>query len=95
MVLAQLLQGCRVCVIAALSVLDRNFEKLSLFSLAGKRSVSFFDTEHNLLANKLKPGISHQRTREKTRFTENLEAIADSQHKAALPSELDNTTHDR
>jgi hypothetical protein len=95
MVLAQPLQSCRVGVVTTLAVLDREFEQLSFFSLAGKRRVRFFDSKHYLLANKLKPGISHQRTRQQTRFTENLEAIADSQHQAALPSELENAAHDR
>src|SRR5262245_5789146 len=95
MVLAQPLQSCRVGVVATLAVLDREFEQLSFFSLAGKRGVRFFDSEHYLLANKLKPGVSHQRTGQQTRFTENLESIADSQNQAALPSELENAAHDR
>jgi hypothetical protein len=48
-----------------------------------------------LLTNKLKSGISHQRTWQQTRFTENLKAIADSQYQAASPSELEDATHDR
>ena len=95
MVLAQPLQGCRIRVVTTLAVLDREFEQLSFFSLAGKRGVRFFDTKHYLLAYKSKPGISHQRTGQQTRFTKNLEAIADSQYQAASPSEVKDAPHDR
>src|SRR5262249_13027971 len=95
MVLAQALQGCRICIVTTLAVLDRNFEQLPLFSFAGKRRVRFFDAEDHLLTNKLKSGISHQRTGQQTRFTKNLEAIADSQYQACLPSEVEDTSHDR
>ena len=95
MVLAQPLQGYRICIVTTLAVFNRNFEQLPPFSLAGKRRICLFDAEHYLLTNKLKSGISHQRAWQQTRFTESLKAIADSQYQAASPSELEDATHDR
>src|SRR3990172_1933809 len=94
-IVAQPFQRLWIGEVASFAMLDRKLEQLTFPSLAGEGRIGFLDTQEDFLADKLKAGVAHQRSRQKPRFAENLKAVADAQHQSAAAGELHHAAHDR
>ena len=53
------------------------------------------DLDVDLAADEAQRGVGQQRARQQARLAQDLEAVADPQHRAALARELDDRPHDR
>ena len=62
---------------------------------ARERRVGVDDLEVDLAADEAQRGVGQQRARQQARLAQDLEAVADAEHRAAVAGELDDRLHDR
>src|SRR5688500_5129353 len=81
--------------ITPVAVGNRHLQKLSSDVAVGEQRVGVFDANANGCGNELECGVSHQRPREEVRLAENLEAVADAEHRTARLGVCCYFSHDR
>src|SRR3954454_8397833 len=82
-----------VAEVAAGRVLDRDRQPLA--ARARERGVAVHDVEVDLAADEAQRRVGQQRARQQAGLAEDLEAVADAEHQAAVARELGHRVHDR
>lgn len=82
-------------VVVAFAMSHRDLDELPLAELVGERRVGVFGAEEDGLARETERGISGERSRQETTFTQDLETVADAENHAAVVGEADDILHDR
>src|SRR5947209_4704451 len=70
--------------IAAFAVCDRETQKFVAGNLAGERRISGDRFEENVFATELERAVANERARQQAGFAEDLETVADAQHRPAI-----------
>src|SRR5262249_540133 len=79
---------------ATLAVLDRDRQPLARLAAAEKRRLGVFDDELDVPADERERGVRAEHAWQESHLGEDLEAVADSEHRTAVPRERDDGTHD-
>jgi hypothetical protein len=72
-----------VANVIALSVSNWQAQNRTLFQFISKRSVCSLYPHADMFANEMQAAIAYQRSGQKSRFTQNLEPVADAQNESA------------
>src|SRR5262245_19609333 len=75
--------GLLVGDVVALAMRDRHADDLARIITARERRIGALDSQTNLVTDELERGIAHQHAWQQPGLAENLEAIANAEHKAA------------
>ena len=76
-------------------MLHRDRERLALGAAGGERAVGARDPEPDVAADERERLVLAEHARQQPRLGEDLEAVADSEHEAAVAGELGDRLHDR
>src|ERR1019366_5560466 len=88
-------QGRFIAKIIAFHVSDGDGQDFAFFARIRERRLIVFHSYVHRLANIFQADIPHESSRQQSRFTQDLEAVADAQHQAALVGEFADGLHDR
>ena len=81
--------------VVALVVLDHDAQELALAAGAGERGAVVLDAQVHVAAHELEARVAQQGARQQARLDEDLEAVADAHHEAAVRGEVLHGLHDR
>ena len=84
----QPLQGGGIGVVLALPMRDRHGQHLALSQSPGEDGVGILHSQVDALTTVLQALVAHERPRQETRLTEDLEPVARSEHKPPVRHEL-------
>ena len=93
-VVLQPLQGARVTRVVALEVVDRDTEDGTELSALGEHRCRALDTNSDGSAQEFQAAVLLQRSRQQSRFGEDLKAVADAHDGTALAGEPADGCHD-
>ena len=82
-------------VVVALAVRDRNPQHLARVRAARERRVGLLDADVDVLAAELEAAVAQHRARQQARLEQDLEAVADAEHRTAARGERLHRRHDR
>src|SRR6185503_5221308 len=80
---------------AALAVLDREREELARMAGPGEGRLDGLHANGDEIADEAERSVPHQRTGQKPRLAQHLEAVADAEHEAAVSGVAADGVHDR
>jgi hypothetical protein len=92
---AELVEELGRRVPAALAVLDRDAEALTLLAPVGERRACLLHTQRHVAADERERRVRAQHAREEAGLAEDLEAVADPQHRPAFGRERRHRAHHR
>ena len=90
----ELCEGFCVGKVATFAVGDGHTKNFSRRNLAGERRIVRGGLEENIFAVELQVAVANQRAGQQMRFGQDLKAIADAEHEAAVVGELFHGLHD-
>ena len=89
------LQRLRIRLVIALAMRDRHANDLTGIVAAREWRVGAFDPQMHVMADEFQPRVAHENAGQQAGFAENLKAVADAEHQAAVGRKGAHRVHHR
>src|SRR5207302_6761 len=90
---AQPLQGVLVAAVVAIAMCDGRADDLAAAVAPGEGAVRRLDPQVNLAADELEAGVPHEDPGKKARLAQDLEAVADAEHRDTFVGRFGDRAH--